>query len=171
MSIRVKIILAVSFVGLIFLSVGLVSFVISKKIEKLSHVSGSWQKVIENFGLTVSIISEAIKFQDSERLKEAQPIIREILESSEKVNKAGFDTENFTSTLQEYMVLAGEVIRTQDLEKAAALSEKASFLKKQVFEIGGNILSRISKLSFLSSVFTLTAMSINFYPSVSSYHL
>jgi methyl-accepting chemotaxis protein len=157
MSIRVKIILAVSFVGLIFFSVGLISFVISKKIEKLSQASSSWQKVIENFGFTVSIISEAIKFQDSERLKEVQPIIGEILESAEKVSKAGFDTENFTSTLQEYMVLAGEVIRTQDLEKAATLSEKASFLRKQVFEIGGNILSRISKLSFLSSVFTLTS--------------
>jgi hypothetical protein len=113
MSIRVKIILAVSLVGLIFLSTGLISFVISKKIEKLSHASGSWQKVIENFGITASIISEAIKFQDSERLKEVQPIIGEILESAEKVNKAGFDTENFTDTLQEYVVLAGEVIRTQ----------------------------------------------------------
>jgi methyl-accepting chemotaxis protein len=109
MSIRVKIILAVSLVGLIFLSTGLVSFVISKKIEKFSHVSGSWQKVIEDFVTTASIISETIRFQDSERLKEAQPIIREILESSEKVDKAGFDTERFTATLQEYMVLAGAV--------------------------------------------------------------
>ncbi len=82
MSIRVKIILAVSLVGLIFLSTGLISFVISKKIEKLSHVSGSWQKVIENFGLIASIISETIRFQDSERLKEVQPIIGEILEAA-----------------------------------------------------------------------------------------
>ena len=106
MSIRVKIILAVSLVGLIFLSTGLISFVISKKIEKLSQASGSWQKVIEDFVTIASIVSEAIKFQDSERLKEVQPIIGEILESAEKVSKAGFDTENFTDTLQEYMVFS-----------------------------------------------------------------
>jgi len=76
MSIRVKIILAVSLVGLIFLSSGLISFVISKKIEKLSQASSSWQKVIENFGLTVSIVSEAIKFQDSERLKDGTAYYR-----------------------------------------------------------------------------------------------
>ena len=76
MSIRVKIILAVSLVGLIFLSTGLISFVISKKIEKLSQASSSWQKVIENFGLTVSIVSEAIKFRDSERLKDCTAYYR-----------------------------------------------------------------------------------------------
>jgi len=112
MSIKVKIILAISLVSLIFLSVGLISFGISRKIEKLSYGLSSWEKVINNFYAITSIISEAIKFQDSERLKDTQPIFKEILELVEKVNRAGFDTGKFELVLEEYIALAGEVIKT-----------------------------------------------------------
>ena len=157
MSIKVKIILAISLVSLIFLSVGLISFGISRKIEKLSYGLSSWEKVINNFYAITSIISEAIKFQDSERLKDTQPIFKEILELVERVNRAGFDTGKFELVLEEYIALAGEVIKTQDLEKAAILSEKASSLRKLILNISENISEKISKLSFFFSVYTLTS--------------